>query len=198
VAHEGNPDFRSEIERIEPSVDGVAVEVLNYDDSLRLTNKSGETVVVLGYDGEPYVRILGDGTVEVNTASPAYYLNRDRFADVDVPDDLDERTPPSWVVIDKTSQYSWHDHRAHYMATGTPPQVKDEGQRTKVFDYEIPIRVADDPGAIRGTLFWVGHDDGFPIAPFLALAAALAVLIGVALLRRRRRGTDETDGEAAW
>jgi hypothetical protein len=40
------------------------------------------------------------------------------------------------------------------MATGTPPQVKDESKRTKVFDYEIPLRIDGEKGAIEGSLFW--------------------------------------------
>ena len=64
---------------------GVEIEVLNYDDRLLLTNKSDETVLVRGYEREPYIRISGDGTVQVNKRSPSFYLNEDRFAQVEVP-----------------------------------------------------------------------------------------------------------------
>ena len=85
LAHEGNPNMRSEVTAITPETDGVTVSVLNYDDRLELHNTSGEPVVVEGYEGEPYARVLGDGTVEVNTNSEAYYLNDDRYGEVKVP-----------------------------------------------------------------------------------------------------------------
>ena len=148
-AHEGNPNFRSEITGIDPATDGLDVEVLNFDDSLRLTNDSGETVTVFGYEDEPYARIEPDGTVEVNENSPAYYLNEDRFAEADVPANADPEAEPDWEQVDTTGEFSWHDHRSHYMAQGTPPQVKDESAETKVFDYAIPIEVGGSAGDDR-------------------------------------------------
>ncbi len=198
AAHEGNPNYRSEIDAIEPATDGLKVEVLNFDDSLRLTNRSGETVVVLGYDAEPYLRILGDGTVEVNTSSPSHHLNGDRFGEADIPAEADADAPPTWETVDRTSQYSWHDHRAHYMSTGTPTQVKDEGERTKVFDYEIPILVGDQSGEVAGTLYWVGQDDSFPIWPFIGLGAVVIALIAGLVLRRRRGRGDDREPTEAW
>ena len=63
------------------------------------------------------------------------------------------------------------------MAKGTPPQVKDESKRTKVFDYEIPLRIDGRKGAIDGTLFWVGPADTSK-TPFLIVGALVIVLGG--------------------
>jgi hypothetical protein len=196
-AHQGNQNFRSELDGVRPAVPGVEVEVLNFDDSLRLQNRSGRTVMVRGYQGEPYVRILADGTVQVNTNSPSYYLNEDRYGETDVPAEADSDLPPAWETIDRTGQYSWHDHRIHYMSTGTPPQVEDEDRRTKVFDYRVPIEVGGQPAAIAGTLFWVGDSGGFPAAPFAALAAAALLLTALVLWRRRRCAGRPDAGEEA-
>ena len=90
LAHQGNPNFRSEVRTLAPPLKGIDVQVVNYDDSLELRNSSGKTVVVEGYRGEPYVRIAADGTVAVNHRSPSYYLNDDRYAEgVTVPADAD-------------------------------------------------------------------------------------------------------------
>ena len=185
-AHQGNPNFRSEVTAIDPAVPGLSAEILNYDADIALTNDSDATVLVEGYEGEPYLRFAPDGTVEANLNSPAYYLNTDRYGQADVPDDAKPGAEPDWKVVAGTGEFSWHDHRSHYMSTSTPPQVTDESRKTRIFDYEIPIRVDGRPGAIAGTLYWVGSP-GFPVLPFVLLAiAAIAAVIVVIVVRRRR------------
>ncbi len=115
LAHQGNPHYLSQVDEITPATPGVTVEVLNRDDRLLLHNTSGEDVVIEGYDEEPYARVRADGTVEVNTDSEAYYVNDDRFGNVDVPAGVDGKGPPRWKEIDKTGRFEWHDHRAHWM-----------------------------------------------------------------------------------
>jgi len=194
----GSPDYISEVRSIEPAGAELSVEVLERDDRLLLRNRGDETVVVVGYDGEPYVRLAADGTVSVNRNSPAHYLNDDRFADVDLPANADGEAPPDWEVVNRNGEYEWHDHRIHWMSEGTlPPQVTDQSAETKVFDWDVPLRVGGAAGAITGTLTWVGRPGGgFPVAAGIALAAV--VLGGIALVvvvrRRRRRGGDG-DGE---
>lgn len=202
LGHEGNPDFRSEIDSVRPSVPGVSLEVLNYDADLELVDRGGHEIVIYGYEDEPYARILRDGTVQKNQRSPATYLNENRYAEVQVPKSADAKASPLWKTVDNSGTLRWHDHRSHYMATGTPPQVKDESKRTKVFDYEIPLRIDDKKGAIDGTLFWVGPADTSK-TPFLIAGIAIVVLGGAAALvaRRRRRGEDEDDehpAKEAW
>ena len=195
TAHQGNPNFKSEINSIGTAgvADGIALTVKNYDDGLELVNRSGKVVMVLGYDGEPYLRFSPDGTVEVNLNSPSYYLNEDRFADVEVPARADPEAVPEWQQIDDTGVSYWHDHRSHYMGEGIPVQVTDEDTVTKVFDYRIPLMIDGEAVNARGTLTWVGSDDGVPIAPFIALAL-LALAGGAWLVLRRRRA--DSDGDA--
>ncbi len=203
LAHEGNPNFLSEITRITPQTQGVTVDVLNRDDRMLLHNTSGKDVVILGYDEEPYARVLADGTVEVNTDSGAYYLNDDRFADVKVPAGVDGKGDPQWKEVSKTGRFEWHDHRFHWMAEGTPPQVKDESVRTKVFDWSVPIEVGGERGAIAGTLFWTPLPaGGVPLGAIIAGAAiVIALCIAVAVVRYRRRSAAERPQQAegeAW
>jgi hypothetical protein len=197
-AHEGNPNFLSQVDAITPRTDGVTVEVLNRDDRLLLHNTSGEDVVIEGYDDEPYARVLADGTVEVNTDSEAYYLNEDRFANVDVPAGADSKGAPRWKEISRTGRFEWHDHRAHWMGTGTPPQVKDESVRTRLYGWTVPLEVGSERGAIRGTLFWTpSPDGGAPLALIFGSAGVvIAICIVVIVIRRRR--AEEREPAAAW
>jgi hypothetical protein len=198
AAHEGNPNFRSEVTAVTPSSDGLDIEVLNFDDSLRLTNRTGEDLVIEGYDGERYARILADGGVELNRNSPAYYLNDDRFAESEVPAEVDAAAAPDWERVDGSGTLTWHDHRMHWMSRTVPPQVEDESTETKIFDYEIPIELGSRRGAIEGTLTWVGEDSSFPIVPFVALAIVAALGAGVVALRRSRGRDAEPDESGGW
>jgi hypothetical protein len=154
--------------------------------------------VIAGYQDEPYARVLADGTVEVNTDSEAYHLNEDRYAKVEVPAGADSKGEPRWKQIARTGRFEWHDHRAHWMGTGTPPQVKDEDVRTRLYGWSVPLEVGGRRGAIRGTLFWTPPPGGeAPLALiFGAAGAVIAVCIAVIVVRRRR--AEEREPAAAW
>jgi hypothetical protein len=199
VAHEGNPNYRSQVRTIAPPIDGLEAQVLNYDDRIELRNGGDDTVVVEGYRGEPYLRFRPDGTVEVNRRSPAAYLNEDRFAKVSVPRSADPTAAPEWEVVSRTGRYDWHDHRIHWMASTPPPRVREnEKARTKVFDWRLPVAVAGQRSVIRGSLVWLGKDSGgFPLAAALSLGAAiLAGAALVAFVRRRRTPSRRREVEA--
>jgi hypothetical protein len=199
AAHEGNPNYRSQVRAITPAIHGLEAQVLNYDDRIELRNEGNETVVVEGYRGEPYLRFGTEGTVEVNRRSPAAYLNEDRFAKVSVPRSADPTAPPEWEVVSRTGRYDWHDHRIHWMADSPPQRVRDDEEaRTKVFDWKLPLTAADRRSVIRGSLVWIGKDSGgFPLAAAASLGAAIiggAAL--VALVRRRRKPSRRREVEA--
>jgi hypothetical protein len=200
-AHQGNPDFRSEVHGLEPPTPGVSVEVLNYDSDMRIRDQ-GHTVLIRGYQDEPYARMLPDGTVQVNQRSPAAYLNEDRYADTPVPASADPKAPPEWKTVGEAGVFIWHDHRMHWMARSTPPQVKDQSQRTKIFDYQIPMTVDGKPANLAGTLVWVGPADTSK-TPFLIAGAVIlvGVVVLVVVVRRRRagaRGPGEGEPKEAW
>ena len=192
----GSTDYISEVSAVRPAA-GVDVTVLDRDDRLELRNDSGRTVVVEGYDGEPYARLLPDGTVAVNLNSPAYYLNQDRFAKVDLPARADGDAPPAWKVVDRSGRFEWHDHRMHWMGAGRPPAVPDPHERTKVFDWDVPLRAGGRLGAIAGTLTWVGRpDESFPVAAARALAAVVVGGVALVVVVRRRPRPDRAAGPA--
>jgi hypothetical protein len=186
LAHQGSPNFLSRVNAAPP---GVEVTVLSRDDRLLLQNKSGKDVVVEGYEEEPYARIDADGSVAVNTNSKAYYINEERDGQVPVPKGVDSKGEPQWKEISKTGRFEWHDHRMHWMSKGDPEQVKHKDVRTKVFDWKVPVAIDGKPESIDGTLFWTPTPGGsVPWMPIIGLTlAAIAVLVGVTVLRHRRR-----------
>ncbi len=199
LAHEGNPNYRSVVSKVTPAVEGVNVSVLNFDDRLLLHNTSGKDVMVLDYEKKPYARLLADGTVEVNTSSEAYYLNEDRLGETAVPKDLP--AAPQWKQLSRSSRFEWHDHRAHWMGKGDPPQLKDKDARTKLYDWTVPIEVDGQRGAIAGTLTWVPlEEDALPLGAIFAFAGLIIALsIAVIFVRRRRaQGAAREEVAEAW
>ncbi len=183
-----NYNYRSSITRVVPHVTGLGLEVLEFADRLILTNHTGATITVYGYEGEPYARVQADGAVEVNTRSPAYYLNQNFYADVTVPASASASAPPRWTVIDRTGQFEWHDHRIHWMSPIPPAKIKDRGRRTWIFDWEVPIAVGAQRGAVYGELFWVPEEGTrTPVGAIVALVAITVLGLGLVLVLRRRR-----------
>jgi hypothetical protein len=194
LAHQGSPNFLSQVNAAPP---GVEVTVLSRDDRLLLQNKSGKDVVVEGYEEEPYARIDADGTVAVNTNSKAYYINEERDGQVPVPQGVDSEGAPQWKQVSETGRFEWHDHRMHWMSKGDPEQVEDKSVRTKVFDWKVPVEVDGKRGDITGTLFWTPAPGGsVPWALIAGLTlAAIALLAGLTVLRHRRRPAEAAE---AW
>jgi hypothetical protein len=195
-AHAGNPNYESLVRGVTPSMPGFSVQVLSGDDRLAVVNRGTSVVTIDGYNREPYVRMSPNGTVEVNTKSPALYLNQDRTNTAAVPPSADPKAAPVWKVVERTGRYEFHDHRMHWMGTSVPEQVKDKSKRTKVFDWKVPIRAGGAPAAIDGELFWRGSAGGPPAGAFAGLAL-IVLLGGAAVLVARRRRAAAADGPAA-
>ena len=181
----------STLEGVQPPASGLDLEVAGGDRFLVLTNGTGKQVVVKGYDDEPYLRFLPSRVVEVNTRAPSKYANEDRYALRPVPAQANSDAPPTWQTVSRDGSYRWFDHRIHLMERGTPPQVTDEGKRTKIFDWDVPMTVGGQEAKAVGTLEWVpASSSGTSPLVFIGIAAvALAIGAAVfALLRRRKTG----------
>jgi hypothetical protein len=204
-AESGNPindqgssyHYRTYITAITPHEPGLNVEVLEFADRLLLRNRTGQTITVYGYSGEPYARIKADGTTEQNVRSPAVYLNTNFYASVTVPTSASASAPPKWVVVDRTGELEWHDHRIHWMSPVKPPEVTDVGKRTKIFNWSVPIKVGTQTGTIHGELFWVPQNSKTPLGAIIALV--VIVLLGAVLVVavRRRRARSSPPGQRA-
>jgi hypothetical protein len=190
LAHEGSPNFLSQINEVTPAGDGIEVEVLNRDDRLLLINSGQSTVLIEGYEGEPYARVEPDGMVSVNTDSKAYYLNEERDGKVSVPGGVDSKGQPRWEQVSRTGRFEWHDHRMHWMSEDDPEIVEDKDARTKVYDWKVPIAVDGREGAIAGTLYWTPlRSSGLPLPLLIGLGLVVVAsgFAAVLVLRRRTR-----------
>jgi hypothetical protein len=175
---------------VEPSPTGLDVRVLDGDDRLRLTNRTGETIVILGYEREPYLRFSPSG-VEQNVRSPATYLNEERLGGVEVPDRADPKAPPEWKRVADRNSFEWHDHRIHWMSPQPPGPVQaNPGQEQVIIPaWEVPLVVGSEQILVKGDLRWVPGPSNLP---WLAIAAVTGLAFaGVLLgpLSRRPRAT---------
>jgi hypothetical protein len=204
AAQSNSKDFRSELRGLKPAASGIALQVKGRDRFLELRDSGGRTVLVKGYDNEPYLRFRGDRIVEVNTRSPSKYVNEDRYGLRPVPPSARSNAPPKWQVVSRDGAYTWFDHRIHYMSRDVPDQVKDPDKRTKVFNWRVPLSVDGRPVAALGTLYWDrGSSGGSNMALIVAIGCgvtAVLVLLAVLALRRRRspRAPEERQAKEAW
>ncbi len=190
-------NYRARIVSVTPAAPGVTIRVVDLGAKLELTNRSTTDVIVLGYEGEQYRRI-GPGGVFENLHSSATYVNRSLKGGV-IPDGVDTNPDavPQWRKISDGHSARWHDHRAHRMQPGLPPQVaSDPGAFHHVgVDH---VKFVHDGTTSDATLAldWVPGPSGVPWIPvivvsfLLGLAAALiarlwralALLVGVLVI----------------
>ena len=185
----GARGFRSTVTAVVPGTPGLAVEVRDSDDRLSLQNGTERPVVILGYEGEPYLRFDPAGTVYRNESSPATYLNEDRFGQVALPTGVSAKAKPRWKDVGDNGTYEWHDHRIHWMSRTDPPRVRRNPDRPqRVFTWVVPGRIDGEKLAIRGRLDYAPPPTSGPQPWHFASVALAAVADAGLIFWRRRRG----------
>jgi hypothetical protein len=184
----GKLGYRSTVRAVKPRVPGIQLKVLYGDDQVWLDNRSGETIVIDGYGGEPYLRFAPQG-VFVNVNSPAGYLNQDRYGKTVPPKSASVKAPPDWQKLAGGQVWAWHDHRIHYMIPAFPPQIKAAPRKPHhVFDWKVPATANGKPFLITGSLDYrppPEQSQSFPVALVIVLAALIgAGMVGLFFLRR--------------
>ncbi|MEU8373695.1 hypothetical protein AB0C22_11280 [Micromonospora sp. NPDC048894] len=166
-------DYRTTVTGITPARSGLTARAVEAGARLELVNHSDRDVEVIGYSGEPYLRV-GPGGVYENVRSPATYLNRTLAGDTALPATADPAAAPQWRRIGDDRRVRWHDQRALWRETGVPaPVAADPGRKHRVRDWTVPLRDGDEPVELRGTLDWVPPPDPYP----WWVAATLGVLL---------------------
>jgi hypothetical protein len=171
-------NYTARVEAVDPPVAGIDVRIIDVGTRIELRNRSGRTVTVLGYEGEPYLRVAPDGVYQ-NVRSPAVYLNRKLLPTVEQsppPPSADPTAPPRWERVSGGSTARWHDHRAHWMGSEDPPAVRRAPGREHVVinGWQVPMRLDDRRLTVSGDVVWVPGPSPWP---WVALALGLAVLV---------------------
>lgn len=174
----GPSDYRSEVTAIEPPTTAVSAEIVGGDSFVLLDVVPGTEVMVLGYDGEPYLLIRSDGSIWENERSPATYYNRERYG-APIPPEADATAEPVWYQVGTGGQWAWHDHRAHRMET-FPPINARRGEQ--ILDTQVPILIDGVPTSIAITGIWAPAP-----SPITGLIGGLGALVAVVLIARRTR-----------
>jgi hypothetical protein len=175
-------NFHTDVRGVTPVVAGIRARLGTDGERIELRVDGRARVTVLGYQGEPYLRVSRAGVFE-NRASPAVALNRTR-----VPTGAAGRArigPPRWVRVSGGSTARWHDHRAHWMGGATPAPVRHAPDESHLIErWSIPVRIdgaaaviagTTGPAAITGSVRWDPPPDA---GLWFALAAVLALLVG--------------------
>jgi hypothetical protein len=138
-------------------------------------------VTVLGYQGEPYLRV-GPAGVLANLNSQATYLNKSRQGNAPIPPDLptDPNAPPRWEQVSSGHVARWHDHRIHWMGSSLPPDVRRApGQVHVQAVWQVGLRQGSLPVTVTGELRWVPGPSPWPW-----VFGALVVAVGCVVLGR--------------
>ncbi len=157
-------DYRASVSA--PLTRAYSAQIYQSDHGLSLTLRAGHSVVVLGYLGEPVMRLDGAG-LWVNDASPtarAIHLVEKRHA-VD-------SSAPRWRLQRGRHAVVWHDARVQGLPPGLSAGV-----------WKVPLIVDGHPSILEGRL------RRFPDPPLWLWLAALAggLAAGTLPLSRHRR-----------
>jgi hypothetical protein len=147
-----------------PPLAGLHVRLLDLGKQIRIENRSGADVVVLGYDGEPYLRVGPSGAFE-NTRSPTLYRNTTTAGGRTrpVPPTASAAAAPEWRQTSESPTVTWGDDRPRRVPSGAG-----------VGRWEIPVVQGADRLSILGT---VQQTSGRTPWVSLIAAAALGLIV---------------------
>jgi len=145
------------------SVPGVDVRAVEGGARLELANHSGREIVILGLQGEQFLRIRPDG-VDENHRSPTWFASRSLTGSTA---GGDAKAPPEWHTAAGEPLVRWHDERARELPAR---------------QWSVPLLVDGiEPGIVRGTV-----EGAQPPRTGWWWAGSVLVAAMVVLLRRQR------------
>lgn len=173
----GPTDYETYVVDITPQASGFVVNVIGGDAFIQLVAEPSVKVEVVGYGGEPYL-VFEDGKVLENDLAPTKYVNQDRYAIAEVPQEASASADPIWVEVSSDGTYSWHDHRAHWMNPEPPPGAEPGEQ---ILEGVIPLIVDGVEADVTVASIFL------PAPSIWAGTAGLLIGLGLGLLSWVRR-----------
>ncbi len=182
VSGAASTNFHTSMTGMTPTVAGIVLAPVENGSRIELTVAGHQTVIVKGYNDEPYLRVDPTGVWQ-NALSSATYLNRSRYGPQGLSSSGDDHAPPRWEMIHDGHSAVWHDHRTHWMSTQNPPVVQAAPRRFhQIYTWTIPLTVDGQPVTASGNLDWVPGPS--PVPWFALEIAVAAAVVTLGLLRR--------------
>jgi hypothetical protein len=150
-AHEEVPGVTAVIDSITPALpDGVRVEArISVADQLLVSNSTSVDLIVVGEQGEPFLRIGPDGAF-ANLKSATWYRSNDPTGLVRPPDDVDPKAEPVWARASTEPAWGWFDHRLHRQRLTSAPAVVDKDTPVVLEEWSVPLRYGAAEHVVKG------------------------------------------------
>jgi len=178
-------NFKTTLGSVTPALPGLNVKVVEAGSRLEVENRTGQELIVLGYKGEPYLRIGPDGVFE-NKLSPATYLNKSRKGGT--PTEAAEKAKvgdTDWAKVSSEPLARWHDHRIHWMGNINPPEVRNSPGTRHVIkmsatspQWAVTMRLANQDVVAKGDLIWEPGPSPLPWFALILVSLAVVVVVG--------------------
>jgi hypothetical protein len=154
-------DYRARVTRPRFSPDApFSVSIYTSDRAVRLSVRAAHTVTVLGYLGEPFIRIDNTGAA-INDASPT-------AASAHLGSTAASGVRPGWTLQPGRHVVVWHDPRVQVL----PPGVSDAS-------WSIPVLLDGRRTDIRGELSRLREPALWPWLMLLLLVVAASALLSL-------------------
>ncbi len=190
AAAHGNPgNYVTAITSVQPAVPGLVVSAEPDGSFLTVTNRTGRTLVVAGYEHEAYLKITAQGTWE-NSRSPTAWMNAGG-SEQHLPAGADARATPVWTRVSDSGTYRYHDQRIEWTGDGLPSVVAGDVNAPHLIErWTIDLTLDDTPVTVSGSLSWAPAGFGFAEIMFvLACVTGFAGVLAAIVVERRRRPT---------
>jgi hypothetical protein len=158
----GSPtNYRTTVTAMRPAVPTVAVTVGLGGTWVRVTNQGAAEIVILGYRGEPFLR-LSQNRVQINELSSTAAETRQTPG---TPPSVDPGTGPRWVQLRDDDSATWTDTRID-------PPKRASGS------WELPLVVDGQQVTVLGTRELIPPPSPWPWVAALGLLTAAVAAIG--------------------